>query len=190
MREYDDGLDCCRGVRNGLLFMAFASLMIGGCISAGCNKIKDLQDSIPDTLPSPLPTTTTTTIPPVTPPASQDFDEASMGFTHPAEITHTIKFERINANNIWWSGENTDWPIGSEPTCNGEAHAYVKRDGKWVGGKYDHVRPNTKQRDFKNIHNGYQIWATLKPIRGEIVAFMSISYDKTKRTNAIFAKWE
>jgi len=157
-----------------------------GCFAlTGCESISVNDISLPDTMPSPLPTTTTTTIPP-----AQPASEALQGFSHATPVTDKLVLEGMHANHVTFSGSPRSWQEGSEEGCHGESHLFVVRNGKWVGGKYDHVRNSTFSRDFKNIHNGYQVWATIKPVRGEAVAHIFINYAKSKRTNAVFTEWK
>jgi len=157
--------------------------LIMGCESASINN-RDLRDTLPDFIPLPLPATTTTTIPP------HDAGEALRGFTHPAKVTDKLALTGMYPNKATFSGNVRSWSEGSEPGCSGECHLFIFRSGKWVGGKFDHIRNNTFQRDFNNIHNGYQVWSRLHPVRGEMVAILFINYSKTKRTNAVFAEWK
>ena len=60
--------------------------------------------------------------------------------------------------------------------CCGEAHLY-RASGK--GGKFDHVRRNSKQRDWKNIHGGYG--GHVEPDNGERCTLVLVSYDGKQR---------
>ena len=111
-------------------------------------------------------------------------------FTHPTPMTDHLTLTGMYPNKVTFSGNQRRWDEGSEPGCHGECHLFVQREGKWVGGKWDHVRNTTFDRDFNNVFNGYQIWSSLTPVRGEMVALLFINYAKTKRTNAVFAEWK
>ena len=124
-----------------------------------------------------------TTIPPV---VDVNAEEALQGFSDPAPITDRIELARITSGDIYYTGVR-NW--GAEK-LTGECRLAVKRNGAWLGGKFDHVRNNTISRDFKNVRAGYGVFANIRPIKGETVAFWLIKYDKSKRTNAIFARWE
>ena len=133
----------------------------------------------PAIVPQPMPAPVSVTI--------LDDSEVAHGFTHSTPVTDRISFERITESNIYFAGATRTWDGGD---LVGECHMLLNRDGTWHGGKFDHIRNNTTARDFKNIHNGYQVWSSFAPVRGETIAFYMISYDKTKRTNAIFATWK
>ena len=140
----------------------------------GCSHIPTLPDlpaitnAIPDLpgVPTTGATTTTTTVPP-----------AVGGYT----IT------KVTASMIYWKGPDLAWPVNGD-LC-GESHLY-RADGR--GGKFDHVRRNTKSRDWKNIHpktvtdaNGkthvepaYGVWAAVgEPANGETCTLTLHSYD-------------
>lgn len=123
---------------------------------------------------------------PVKPAAAQP-DEVSMGFTHPAAVDATLVFGKITGKNIYYTLTGCNWPIKDE--CQGEAHIGYKRGGAWVTGKMDHFRPKGTSRDFSNVYGGYGRFKDDPPIAGEDVCFMLLSYDKTKRSNAVFTKW-
>jgi hypothetical protein len=160
------------------LWVYFSLIAVGiffvacGCESASVNN-RDLLDY--------LPTTTTTTIPPA------DAMESVQGFTHATPITDSLELTGMYSSKATFSGNVREW--GSNE-LTGECHLFIFRAGKWVGGKFDHIRDNTFLRDFNNVYNGYQVWSTLKPKRGEMVAILFINYAKTKRTNAVFAEWK
>lgn len=121
--------------------------------------------------------------------AVEKAEEKKYAFTHSATITNRHKLISINASYIDVEDEIENWP--ENDGCNAEAHAYVLRNGAWVGGKYDHARPKQQRRVFSNIYNGYGKWKDIgKPIRGENVAFLYVSYDGKNRTNAVFAEWQ
>ena len=119
--------------------------------------------------------------------ANVSAEESMRGFTHATPITDSLVLTGMYAHKATFSGNVREWG-NSELT--GEFHLFVLRDGVFIGGKADHIRDNTFQRDFNNIYNGYQIWSTLHPVKGEIVAMLFINYQKSKRTNAVFAEWK
>ena len=170
-----------RGVVNGCLIMGMFYLLVGVAFTGGGCKTIIKPDSLPDTLPLPLPfpTTTTTTIPPA------DALEILQGFSHPTPVTDRIEFNKVTESNIYFSNSGLGWGIQE---LVGECQLSVNVDGKWSRPKkFDHIRNNTTQRDFINIHDGYQGW--VEPSAGTPCAFFMISYDKLKRTNAIFFNW-
>jgi len=150
-------------------------LAMFGCETPQIN-IPDViaQDTAPEVTSTPMP----------------DADEAIHNFTHVTPITDSLTLTGMYANKVMFTGSARNWTEGVEKGCHGEFHLFILRNGKWLGGKIDHIRNNTGDRDFNNIGKDYQIWATLKPVSGEAIAMILISYDKTKRTNAIFSNWK
>jgi hypothetical protein len=158
------------GILISWLLVAAVVMFIGSLI--GCSHIPPLPDlpgSITNAIPG-VPTTstatTTTTVP-------------------PAVGAYTIT--KVTASMIYWKGPDLTWPENGD-LC-GESHLY-RADGR--GGKFDHVRRNTKSRDWKNIHpktvtdaNGkthvepaYGVWATVgEPADGETCTLTLHSYD-------------
>jgi hypothetical protein len=99
----------------------------------GCSHIPTLSDlpgSITNAIPG-VPTTSTTTTTTTVPPA--------VG-------AYTIT--KVTSSMIYWKGPDVNWPE------SGDLCGIAKLNGK----KFDHIRRNTKSRDWKNIHNGYQGW--------------------------------
>lgn len=126
-------------------------------------------------------TNTTTTSSPIS-------GEQSNNFTHPAKIVASLSFSSINKSGIYFSASKRNW--GVVDGCDGEAHLYMIRNNKWVGGKFDHIRPSSTSRDWKNLNpsNPYGVFKKLGvPKSGEKIAVIAISYDHQERTNAIFA---
>lgn len=139
----------------------------------------------PDVTPKPEPEKP---VEPATPvePTSANASEASQGFTHPTVITDNISYIRHNEGNIYFTNPRLNW---SSSELVGEAQMAVKQDGAWSKPKkLDHIRSNTSSRDWLNIVDGYQGW--VEPAVGAPCAFLLISYDKKKRTNAIFFNWK
>lgn len=121
-------------------------------------------------------------------PVTADQDEASHNFTHSAPITNKITYISHSGSGIRFRNSGLGW---SDAELVGEAHLMVIRNGKWTGSKIDHVRNTTTSRDWKNVHGGYGKFGELGvPNAGEVCAFFLISYDKKKRTNAIFFDWK
>ena len=58
------------------------------------------------------------------------------------------KITKVTASMIFWTGPDLNWPESAD-LCG-----IAKLNGK----KFDHIRRNTKSRDWKNVHNGYQGW--------------------------------
>jgi hypothetical protein len=101
-------------------------------------------------------------------------------------ITH------VSANRISWTGPDLPWRTGGSgdvvKSANAEGHLY-RANGQ--GGKWDWIRPNTKQRDFKNIHSGYGVWSSVgEPANGETVTFIACNrHDLTERITIGSFKW-
>jgi hypothetical protein len=127
--------------------------------------------------------TTTTTTTTTQPPAASEY-----------------RITRVTASDIFWTGPDLTWDersARSAPTpedvamieraggpCCGEAHLY-RASGK--GGKFDHVRRNSKQRDWKNIHGGYG--GHVEPDNGEACELWLVSYDGKQRVKVGGFQW-
>ena len=121
----------------------------------------------------------------------KDDTESAHGFAHSAKIVAELSLNTITKNGIYFSAQKRNWKVVDG--CDGEAHLFVMRDGAWRGYKFDHIRPSSTSRDWKNLNpeNPYGNWKQLGvPKSGEQIAMIAISYDKTERTNAIFAEWQ
>lgn len=157
------------------------TLLLHGCATLD-EALQELE--IPDlTVPTTTTTTstTTTTLPP-------DQAEATLGFSHPAPIVANIEYVGISKSGIRFRAGKRYWEVIDG--CDGEAWLFVKRGGKWQGAKFDHVRPSSTSRDFKNLNpaDPYGKWKSLGvPQSGEPVAFMVINYKHNERSNAVFA---
>ena len=119
-------------------------------------------------------------------------EEIQNGFAHKAEIVASLILKSINKSGVTFDGSIRDWPEGPKHGCHGEWHLYRLIGSQWIGGKLDHLRNNTTSRDWNNLNpeNPYGIFKTIGvPNRGEIVAMMAVTYDHTKRTNAIFGRY-
>jgi hypothetical protein len=73
----------------------------------------------------------------------------------------------------------SDWPmqVHNGKQVYGEAQLFVLRDGKWTGGKFDHVHPNGDWRDFKNVVGEHKGYLSITPVSGEPVRYRMVSYD-------------
>jgi hypothetical protein len=117
-------------------------------------------------------------------------DEANHGFAHSAKVVAEIDLHHINKSGIYFSAQKRKWKVVDG--CDGEVHLFVMRDGAWRGYKFDHIRPSSTSRDWKNLNpeNPYGHWKQLGvPKSGEPIAMIAISYDHKERTNAIFAQY-
>jgi hypothetical protein len=153
-----------------------AWLAIGGLVAGltGCTHIGTILDAIP-TNAVPVTTTTTTTTTTTLP---------SMVAPPPASL-YAYTITRVTADMIYWTGPNLDWP--ERDGCCGEAHLY-RADGR--GGKFDHVRRNSKSRDWKNVHGGYGIFGTIgEPEDGEQCELVLVSYDGKQRVSVGKFPW-
>lgn len=136
----------------------------------------------PDIPPIPIPTfpsVTTTTQPPTT-------DELG----GPYKITKKIELVSATGSGVIITGEDChDWQ--NDGACYGECHIYIYRDGKWIGGKFDHQRFDNAIRGYKHIYAGYGSWKDIspKPTTGEKACFCVVSYDHAQRSNAVFFDW-
>jgi hypothetical protein len=155
------------GVWVGLLLTGLAlACAIGAYLAVtGCTTIGNLPDGIPwptNTAGTVTTTTTTTT-------------------TQPAAASE-YRITRVTASDIFWTGPDLTWP--EKDGCCGEAHLY-RANGK--GGKFDHVRRNSKQRDWKNIHGGYG--GHVEPDNGEACELWLVSYDGKQRVKVGGFNW-
>jgi hypothetical protein len=107
----------------------------------------------------------------------------------PAPAGDTITITNVTKAGIRWTGPNLAWPLKGD--CCGEAHVY-RANGE--GGKFEHVRPTTRDREWKNIRDcirdGYGVWARIgEPENGESCTFQLVSYDGKKKTNKAAFRW-
>jgi hypothetical protein len=102
--------------------------------------------------------------------------------TQPPAATGEYRITRVTASEIFWTGPDLTWP--EKDGCCGEAHLY-RANGK--GGKFDHVRRNSKQRDWKNVHGGYG--GHVEPDNGEACELWLVSYDGKQRVKVGAFNW-
>jgi hypothetical protein len=127
---------------------------------------------------------------PPKPPEKQDED--THGFTHPAQIVASIFDGRWAKDGVYFSYVARNWTVDRED-CDGEAWLGVRRNGQWLVGKFDKIRPKSTSRDWKNIYDerpygkwiGYGI-----PRAGEEVCMFVVNFAHNQRTNAIFGVWQ
>lgn len=75
----------------------------------------------------------------------------------------------------------------SNPCCTCALFCLV--DGKWVGGKWEHISTDRTTRDFKNVKKGYGGWDASALGKATAYAFVIVSDDGKRRSNvAMFAK--
>lgn len=77
------------------------------------------------------------------------------------------------------------WPVGVHQDTHGVIALAVMRNGRWEGGKFDHVRRNTTIRDFNNVGE----YLPVTPISGEPVRFWLINYAGTEASNVVEKIW-
>lgn len=58
-------------------------------------------------------------------------------------------------------------------------------EGRWVGGKFDWISTDRSTRGFENIEGGYKGWDTEAIRKAEAFAFVIVSKDGKRRSNAI-----
>jgi hypothetical protein len=64
-----------------------------------------------------------------------------------------------------------------------------KSNGQWVGGKFDWISSSRKSRDFANVYGGYEGWSLAGVPNPCTAAFVIISPDGKRRSNAIVGTW-
>lgn len=115
-------------------------------------------------------------------------DEAANGFSHPAQIVAKLFNGRWNKSGVYFSCTERGWTDDKE-ACDGEAWLGVKRNGKWVIGKFDKIRRSSTSRDWKNLNPSepYGAWIGYGvPVAGEPVCLFVLNFARNQRTNAIF----
>ena len=102
-----------------------------------------------------------------------------------AKVTKTLHEVNIVSESrmTMRADDLSDWP------AQGDAHGVIcmaifTGDG-WEGGKFDHVRADTRERDFKNVGD----YLKLKPVSGEPVRLWLLSYDGRQATNVVEGIW-
>ena len=69
----------------------------------------------------------------------------------------------------------------------GVACLFIKRDGKWVGGKFEWVSSSRTFRGMENIRAGYAGWDAKAVGAADSFAYVVVSKDGRKRSNV--ASW-
>ena len=100
-----------------------------------------------------------------------------------AKINKNTKLRAsVSGNMVHWDYKTPQWPIqGGRVRVNAIACFFVWDGEKWVGGKFDWVRPGQKSKTLKNIHEGYG--GLHMPPKGTQVAFALVSLGGRYRTN-------
>jgi hypothetical protein len=100
-----------------------------------------------------------------------------------ARVTKRMDLVSISRNGMRYKADDlSDWKAAE---LVGVMCIAVNRGGRWEGGKFDHVRADTRDRDFKNVC-GY---INVCPKSGEVVRFWLISYDGKQASNYVEARW-
>jgi hypothetical protein len=162
----------------------FLAVVFSVAMLASCKLTDWVDENKPD-----IPDFPTTTIP-----ASA---ESEHGFSHPATVAAKITMTGLNRKGVYLSQDKRSWKIIDE--CDGEIWCFVKRGGKWIGAKYDHIRPTDTMREHKHMYPrpdandpdktvpAYGKWVSIGgPVAGEEVAFVVMKYGIQERSNAVF----
>jgi hypothetical protein len=112
--------------------------------------------------------------------------------TQPASA---YRITRVTASGIWWTGPNMPSTWGersAEDVRDPDDAAMIARAGGPCCGevhlrsskgraKFDHLRRDTKERDWKNIHDGYGSWREWgEPADGEACELWACNYARTE----------
>ena len=71
----------------------------------------------------------------------------------------------------------------SKPCCTCALFCCV--NGKWIGGKFDHISTDRRTRDFANIRESYGGWIPAALSRADAYAFVILDDGGKRRTNVI-----
>ena len=71
----------------------------------------------------------------------------------------------------------------SNPCCT--CALFCRVDGKWIGGKWEHISTDRTTRDFKNVKKGYGGWDASVLGKATAYAFVILDDGAKKRTNII-----
>lgn len=127
-------------------------------------------------------------------------EEGPNNFTHPAKAVDSFKITRLTRDHVWFdAGPREGWShFPGEPDWQGEIWCCVLRDGKWLMGKFDHVRGMktsnpTTDKELKHMYYhdeanpAYGDWKTIGgPKPGERVGFFIFEYGHQIRTECSF----
>ena len=105
-----------------------------------------------------------------------------------AKISDTLTSVRIRGDGIVMDYKTSGWPnndSGVGANIDGRVYVYWQQGGKLVGGHFDWKRPNTKDREFKNIRNGYLDGN--QPPKGATLWFVLMTNKADRRTNVVKA---
>ena len=85
-----------------------------------------------------------------------------------------------------WDVDMASWGYAHDDP-KGVACLFIKRDGKWVGGKFEWVSSSRTFRGLENIRAGYAGWDAKAVGAADSFAFVVVSKDGRKRSNV--AAW-
>ena len=92
-----------------------------------------------------------------------------------------VSFTYVKNLSAWGYADNA---------LGGVACLFVqKSNGQWVGGKFDWISSSRKSRDFANVYGGYEGWSLAGVPNPCTAAFVIISPDGKRRSNAIVGTW-
>jgi hypothetical protein len=101
-----------------------------------------------------------------------------------ARVTKSLSNLEISGRNVFFEMDDLGAWSNQGDTFGVMAIA-VNRSGTWEGGKFDHVRRDTRQRDFKNVGT----YIAVHPRSGEPVRFWVINYAGTEASNYVETTW-
>jgi len=103
-----------------------------------------------------------------------------------AKITDVLTSVIVAFNGITMEYETQAWPNNDSPAgdnIDGRVYIYWRDGDGLVGGHFDWKRPDTKDRTFTNIRNGYL--SGRKPPVGAELWFVLVTNKGDRRTNVI-----
>jgi hypothetical protein len=163
------------------LLTALAILTLTGC--ATIDQIRELIPEIPDRPKPEQPT----------PPQVESFfaeivwlrPERTRADARVTKRLDNLQLARDRRTMTFRMDDIGDWPVGVHHDTHGNANLAVYRDGRWRGGKFDHVRRDTAWRDFGNVGS----YLPISPRTGERVRIWMSRYDGTEATNWVEVVW-
>lgn len=101
---------------------------------------------------------------------------------------------RIAGLRVTPNGLSYKWTVGgcedldracshSKPCCT--CALFCRIDGKWIGGKFDHISTDRRTRDFENIEGRYGGWEPESLSKATAFAFVILDDGARRRTNVI-----
>lgn len=101
-------------------------------------------------------------------------------------IISDLKCSNSGLSYRWQSGGCEALGASSATDASAIACLFVKKNGTWVGGKFEWISTSRTTRDFTNILKGYNKW----PIHAAATAkeFAFVILRNNKRTNTLYFK--